>query len=114
MAILISILLNSLTIFVAAYILPGIHLESFTTAIVVAVVLGIVNAFIRPVLFFLTLPLNIFTLGLFTLVIIGFLVMLVSWIVPGFEVVNIWWAMLFALVVALVNSFIHTMSYSTH
>lgn len=106
MGILISILINTLAVLVTSYILPGIHIKDFFTAIVVAIVLGIVNAILRPILFILTLPLNILTLGLFSFVIMGLLVYLVSAIVPGFTVDNFGWAILFALIVALINWFL--------
>lgn len=107
MDILIRLVISTLAVFVAAYILPGIRLESgFTTALIVAVVLGLVNTFIRPILLILTIPLNILTLGLFTFVIMALMVMLVSAIVPGFTVDGFWWAMAFALVFTLINAII--------
>lgn len=102
------LLLNAIAIFVTAHILPGVSLEGFGTAIVVAVVLGLVNTFIRPLIFLLTLPINILTLGLFTFVIMGLLVTLVASIVPGFYIANFWWAILFALVLAIINGFMRT------
>jgi putative membrane protein len=110
LSIVMTLLLSSIAIFVTAQILPGTHVESFGTALAVAVVLGLVNAFIRPILFILTLPINILTLGLFTLVIMACLVMLVSYIVPGFHVDGFWWAMAFAIVLFFVNSFLYSLS----
>ncbi len=107
---LISILLSSVAVFVTAYILPGVHVSNFGTAVVVAVVLGFINAFIRPLIFLLTLPINILTLGLFTLVIIAFLVLAVSAIVPGFHVDGFWWAMAFGLVLAVISAFLHSLN----
>lgn len=109
MYIFISLLLSTLAVLVSAYILPGVHISNFFTALVVAIVLGIVNAFLLPLLLLITLPINILTLGLFTLVIIGGLVMAVSAIVPGFTVDNFWWALLFAIVLFIVNSFINAL-----
>ena len=103
MHILLAIIINTIAVLVTTYILPGIHLKSFWTALVVAIVLGIVNAILRPIIFILTLPINILTLGLFSFVIMGLLVYLVSAIVPGFKVDNFWWAILFALIVAIIN-----------
>ena len=111
MGIIISLILNTLGVFIAAYILPGIHLRDFTTALIVAVVLGVINTFIRPIIFILTLPIIILTLGLFTFVILGGIVWIVSSIVPGFEVDNFWWAIAFALVLALINGFINSITY---
>ncbi len=103
---LITVILSSIAVFVTAHILPGAHVSSFGVALVVAVVLGFINAFIRPIIFILTLPINILTLGLFTFVIMGCIVLLVSAIVPGFEVDGFWWALAFALVLAIINSFL--------
>jgi putative membrane protein len=103
MFILLAIIINTIAVLVTSYILPGIHLHNFFTALAVAVVLGIVNAILRPIIFILTLPINILTLGLFSFVIMGLLVYLVSAIVPGFKVDNFGWAILFALIVAVIN-----------
>src|SRR3989344_8572039 len=110
MNMVIHILTSSAAVFVAAKILPGGTVYSFVTAVIVAVVLGAVNAVLGPVLAVLTLPINILTLGLFTFVIIGGLVMLVDAMVPGFHVDNFWWALAFALVLAVINSFFHTLA----
>lgn len=106
---LLTLLISTIAVFVTANILPGVRIEGWTTALVVAIVLGIVNAFIRPLIFILTLPINILTLGLFTFVIIGLLVMLVSSIVPGFYVDGFWWALAFALVLAIINGFLDSL-----
>ena len=92
---------------ITAYVLPGVAVADFWTAIVVAVVLGVVNGVIKPIILVLTLPINIVTLGLFTLVINAGLVLLVSNFVPGFAVSGFWWALLFGLVLSLVNSVLH-------
>ena len=101
--------MSGLAVFVTARVLPGIAVDSFGTALAAAVVLGLVNAVLRPVLFILTIPINIMTLGLFTFVIIGGMVELVAFLVPGFRVANFWWALAFALVLWLVNSFLHSL-----
>ncbi|HWI40981.1 MAG TPA: phage holin family protein [Verrucomicrobiae bacterium] len=96
-------LIGALAVGVTAYVLPGIRVSGFFAALVTALVLGLVNTFIKPVLLLLTLPINILTLGLFTLVVNALLIMLTSAIVPGFEVRNFGWAMLFSLVLSLVT-----------
>jgi len=101
--ILLNWLIATLVIIVSAYIVPGISVDGFFAALVTAVVLGLVNAFLRPILIVLTLPINILTLGLFTLVINAGLVMLTAWVVPGFSVDGFLWALLFALMLLLVN-----------
>jgi putative membrane protein len=95
---------SALAIFVTAYILPGVTLDGVLPAFVLAVILGAINAVVRPVLIFLTLPLTVFSFGLFIFVINGLLVMLASVIVPGFSVANFWWALLFSIVLTIVTS----------
>lgn len=104
---LINLLIRVLAVLISAYLLPGIHVENFFTALVVAIVLGIINAILRPILLILTLPINILTLGLFTFVINALLILLVASIVPGFVVANFWWALLFSLILSIVSGFLH-------
>lgn len=103
MGILINWFLSALAIFVAAYVLPGVDLESFVTALVVAVVLGVINAFIKPVILILTLPINILTLGLFTFVINALVILLVNAVVPGFKVDGFLWALIFSILLSVIN-----------
>lgn len=107
MHIIIKLILSTIAVFVTASILPGIKLEGWTSALIVAIVLGVINTFIRPILLILTLPINILTLGLFTFVIMGLMVLLASAISPGFHVDGFWWAVAFAIVLAVVNGFFH-------
>ena len=78
-------------------------MDGILAAFILAVILGVINTFIRPVLVMLTLPLSIVTLGLFVLVINALLVMLASYIVPGFAVAGFWYAFLFGIVLAIVS-----------
>lgn len=110
MSILINWLVSTLAIIVAAQLLPGVHVASFTSALVTAVVLGIINAIIKPILIILTLPINILTLGLFTFVINALLILLASKIVPGFTVDGFGWAFLFSILLSLINFFLHRIS----
>lgn len=107
MRILIKIVLNTLAVVVAAYVLPGVMVDSALTALVVAVVLGVINAVLRPVLVVLTFPITVVTLGLFLFVINACMILLVDRLVPGFAVDGFWWALLFSLVVSLVGSFLN-------
>jgi len=93
---------SAVAIGVAAYVVPGV-VVTVPGALVAAVVLGALNLIIRPVLLILTLPITILTLGLFSLVINAALVMLASYVVPGFSVAGFWTAFLFALVLSVVN-----------
>lgn len=107
---ILRLIINALIILGLAYYLPGIEIGSFYTALLVAVILGLVNSIIRPILILLTLPVNILTLGLFTLVINALLFWFVSTVVKGFEVDGFWpafWgALMLWLVSWLTNSFI--------
>ena len=103
MKIIIHWVVSALAILVTAYVLPGVQVDGLTAALVLAVVLGAVNAFLRPLLILLTLPISIMTLGLFVLVINGLLVLLAASIVPGFMVDSFWWAFLFGIVLAVVS-----------
>lgn len=101
------LIVNGLAVFITAYLLPGVVLKSFFDAVVVAVVLGIINTLIKPVLIILTLPLNILTLGLFTFVINGLVILLASSLVPGFSVNDLWTAIVFSLVLSVVGWFLN-------
>ncbi len=105
MGIFINWLASAVVILIASYILPGVHVQSFWTALMVALVMGILNILIKPLLILLTLPITILTLGLFLLVINALIVLLVSHIVPGFQIDGFWWAVLFSLLVSLINTF---------
>lgn len=100
---LIHFLVSTLAILITAYVLPGVHVSGLVSAFVLAVVLGAINLILRPILIFFTLPITILTMGLFILVINGLLVMLAGVIVPGFTVDNFWWALLFGIVLAIIN-----------
>jgi putative membrane protein len=111
MGLIINLLLQALAVFITGYLLQaGVVVGNFTTALLVAVVLGIANILVKPIIFLLTLPLNILTLGLFTFIINGLIILLVSNLVSGFYVKNIWWAILFSLVLSLVSSFLNSLS----
>ncbi|KKT72487.1 MAG: hypothetical protein UW69_C0091G0008 [Microgenomates group bacterium GW2011_GWA2_44_7] len=111
MRLIANLLINSLAVFISAYILPGVKVDSFLTAFIVAIVLGVVNAFVKPVLVFFTLPVTILTLGLFILIINALMILLVSALVPGFRVDNLGWAILFSVVLSLVSWFLHSLEY---
>lgn len=100
---IIHFVVSALAILISAYILPGVHVDGIFAAFVLAVVLGAINLVLRPILVMLTLPITILTLGLFILVINALLVLLASYIVPGFIVDGFLWAFLFGIVLAVVN-----------
>lgn len=96
-------LFQSLAILVAAYLIDGIRVSGFPSAILAAAVLGFLNAFLRPILLLLTLPINILTLGLFTFVINALLLMMASGVIGGFEVDGFGAALLGSLLISVVS-----------
>ncbi|HNY64822.1 MAG TPA: phage holin family protein [Deltaproteobacteria bacterium] len=104
MKLLLKWIVMTIAVLITAYLLErGVTVDSFWAAIVTALVLGLINAVVRPILLVLTLPLTIVSLGLFIFVLNAFLVLLTSSIVPGFHVLSFWWALLFSLVLSLVS-----------
>jgi putative membrane protein len=93
----------TLAILAASYLLDGIEVTGFFPALAAAAVLGILNAFLRPILFLLTLPLVILSLGLFTIIINALLLMLVSAVMSGFNVAGFWAALVGSLVISAVS-----------
>jgi len=95
--------ITALGLWVASELLSGLSFDSTTKLILAAIVLGVINAFVRPLAFILTLPITIVTLGLFLLVLNAGMVGLVAWLVPGFQVAGFWTAVGAALIVSLVS-----------
>ena len=100
---LIKWLVNSTALLVVAHIVSGVSVDNWMTVFVAALVLGLLNAFLRPVLIFLTLPVTVLTLGLFTLVINGVLFYMAAHLVRGFHVAGFWQAFVAALVFSIVS-----------
>ena len=107
MRLLLKRLIMAASIIIAAYFIPGVRVGSFLSALWVALFLGIVNILIRPILILITLPINILTLGLFTFVINAALILLASSVIKGFEVAGFWWALLYSIVLSVVNSLLN-------
>lgn len=100
------------TLFTAAvalglsHVLPGIRITDYWAAILIILVLSLLNTFVKPLLILLTLPLTVFTFGLFLFVINALMILLGSEIVKGFEVSNFWYALLFSIILSILNSFL--------
>ncbi len=109
MGFIISFLVSGVAVYITARLLPGISISSFTTAVLVALVLGVLNAVIKPVLTIITFPVTLLTLGLFTFVISGVVVILASMLVPGFRIENFLWAILFSLVLSIISGILHAL-----
>lgn len=100
---LITLSLNGLALLIADYLIPGFHIKGVFSALLAALVLGLVNTFIKPVLVLLTLPITFFTLGFFIFIINAFAFIIASWIVPGFTVYSFWGAFWGALVTSIIS-----------
>lgn len=104
MSIILNIIISSIAVYFTAWLLPGISVKSFGSAIIVAIVLGILNAILKPILQFLSFPITILTLGLFLLVINTVIILITSALVSSFHVSNFWWALLFSVIVSVIVS----------
>lgn len=101
-----SVIASVLTMLALPYILGGINVSGFGAAVAAALVLGVVNTLVRPLLKVLAFPLTMVTFGLFTFVINGAMIMLTSFFVPGFMVAGWWDAILASVIISVVNSFV--------
>ena len=104
MSILVKWILSAVAVLIAAYILPGVAVANFWSALIVAVILALLNAILRPILVILTIPITVVTLGLFLLVINALIILLTDSLIAGFEVSNFWWALLFSLLISILGA----------
>lgn len=104
---ILKLLVSSLSVLIAAYLLPSVHIRGYFAAFVVAVVLGLLNTFLKPILLLFTIPINILSLGLFTFIINAFLVLLASSLINGFYVDSFLSALLFSAITSLITSFLN-------
>ena len=104
MGFIIKVLVTAVAVYFTAYILPGVSINSVKTAVIVALVLALLNMFIKPILIILTIPITILTLGLFLLVINILIIKWTASLVSGFSVDGWLWALLFSLIVSVVSS----------
>jgi len=100
---IIKILVNSLAFFAIGYLLTGVHIKSYWTALGAAILLALINAFVKPIVVFLTLPITILTLGLFLLVINALILMLIDALMDGFKIDGFGWALIFSILLSLLN-----------
>ena len=101
---IVKVLINAAALMFTSNLIDGIYVDGFGSVLVAAIILGIVNAIIRPLLLVLTLPLNVFTLGILTFVINGIMLKLAAAVVGGFDVVGMWPAIVGALVLSVVST----------
>ncbi len=100
---ILTLLINAVGIFIIGYLLRGVQIQSFITALGVAILLALVNTFVKPILVFLTLPITLVTFGLFILVINALMLMMVDALVEGMKIRHFGWALLFSLILSILN-----------
>lgn len=98
------LIVNSLVIFFFAYILNGVKVKSFFTAVAISILLAVINTFIKPLIVLFTIPLTVVTLGLFILVINAWILMIIDNLLDGFEIKNFWWAVLYSILISVANT----------
>lgn len=103
------ILLSALAVVILAKILPHVSVDTYFTAIIVAIVLSLLNFLVKPILIILTLPVTIVTFGLFLLVINAIIILLADKLIDGFMVDGLWWALLFSLLLSLLQSLLFSL-----
>lgn len=101
---LVKILLGGISVLIAEFLLPGVHIDDFITGFILAAVIILINLTLKPILILLTLPLTLITFGLFLLVINALMILLADHFIDGFSVEGFWWAILFAIVLSIINS----------
>lgn len=101
---LLRILISSIAVLLVSSVLSGVHVDGFTNALIVAGILAVLNALLKPVLVILTIPVTIMSLGLFLIVINTAIVLVADWLVDAIVVDGFWWAMLFSVLLSIVNS----------
>ncbi len=109
MKFILRILLSALAVVILAKVLPGAGVDSYTTAIIVALVLSLLNFIVKPILIILTLPVTIITFGLFLLVINAIIILLADRLIDGFYVDSILWALLFSLLLSFLQSILFSL-----
>jgi putative membrane protein len=110
MKLLLRILITSILVMAISYLMKGVVVNEFSTALIVAIVLGLLNFFVKPVLVLLTLPVTVFTLGLFLLVINAIIILLCDHFVDGFDVNGFWTALFFSVILSLSQSLVYKLT----
>lgn len=113
MKLLFRILITAVLVLVIAKVMKGVIVDEFTTALTVAIILGLLNFFVKPILVLFTLPVTIFTLGLFLLVINAIMILLCDYFVDGFSISSFWTAMLFSIILSLSQSLVYQITGDT-
>jgi len=108
MRILVKIIISAFAVMLTSYLLKGVKVDGFLTALIVAAVLAVLNNLLKPLLIILTIPITFFTFGLFLLIINAAMIMLASNIVPGFTVDGFWWALGFSIILSIITGILQS------
>ena len=108
MKLILKMLLTAIAVVILAQILPGVQVDGYTSAIIVAIVLGLLRIFVRPLIILFTLPITIMTLGLFLFVINAIIILLADKLIDGFAVSGFWYALLFSLLLSFFQSILYS------
>ncbi len=106
---ILRILLTAVAVVILAYVLPGVAVDGYLSAVIVAVVLALLRLLVKPILVVLTLPITIVTLGLFLLIINAVIILMADYFIDGFAVKNIWWALIFSLLLSFLQSILFSL-----
>ena len=98
-----KLLINTVSIFAVSYVLSGIQIDTFWTALILAVVMAVLNVTLKPLLFVITIPITIVTFGLFLLVLNVLVLYAAEYLIDGFQIAGFWWALAFSMLVSFVN-----------
>lgn len=109
MNLIIRLLITAAVAYGLTYVLDGVSIADFKTAIIFSLVLGLLNAIVKPILVLLTIPVTVITLGLFLLVINAVIILLAAKLIPGFSVDGFWWALIFSLVLSIVSGVVSSL-----
>ncbi|MEA1784712.1 phage holin family protein [Arenibacter sp. GZD96] len=109
MNLILRVLLSAIAVVILSYLLPGVAVDSYLSAIIVAVVLSVLNFLVKPILVILTLPVTILTLGLFLLIVNAIIILLADNLVSGFQVNGIWWALIFSVLLSFLQSILFSL-----
>lgn len=105
---ILNIIVTSIAVLIVANFLPGVHVDTFTTSFLVAIVLAFMNSIVKPILTVLTIPITLLTMGLFLIVINGVIILMTDKLIEGFEVRGFWWALLFSFILSITTSILNS------
>lgn len=111
MSFIVNLLISALAVYLTAWLLPGISVKSYGAAIGVALVIGLLNVLVKPLLTVLTVPVTVVTLGLFLFVIDAIIILLAGKILDNFQVNGFWWALLFSIIVSVITNLLYRLFY---